>query len=93
MGRGVQLRTKVPGFGQWASRGGLTERYNCDRPVWFENHDVQRAIAREKELMGWRRARKIALIETVHGAWADLSRDWYDCEPADYRRALGRRDD
>jgi predicted GIY-YIG superfamily endonuclease len=49
-----------------------------------------KAIAREKELKGWRRAKKIALIESTNLAWMDLNRDWYDCEPADYRRALDR---
>ncbi len=76
---------------KWKEHEGFTARYNCDRLVWFEGHqDVQRAIAREKELKGWRRARKIALIESVNPAWTGLSRDWYDCEPADYRRATDR---
>ena len=76
---------------KWKEHEGFTARYNCDRLIWFERHqDVQRAIAREKELKGWRRARKIALIESANPTWADLSRDWYDCEPADYRRALDR---
>jgi putative endonuclease len=78
---------------KWKEHDGFTARYNCDRLVWFEGHnDVTRAIAREKELKGWRRARKIALIEAVNPAWIDLSRDWYDCEPADYRRAFDRMD-
>jgi putative endonuclease len=51
---------------------------------------VQKAIAREKELKGWRRSKKIALIEATNPAWIDLSRDWYDYEPADYRRAFDR---
>jgi putative endonuclease len=78
---------------KWKEHGGFTARYNCDRLVWFERHqDVQAAIAREKELKGWRRSKKIALIESVNPTWDDLSRDWYDCEPADYRRALNRMD-
>jgi putative endonuclease len=78
---------------KWKEHDGFTARYNCDRLVWFESHeDVQRAIEREKELKGWRRAKKIALIETANAAWVDLSRDWYDYEPADYRRALDRMD-
>jgi putative endonuclease len=60
-------------------------------PLWFENFQyIQKAIAREKELKGRRRAKKIALIESMNAAWMDLSRDWYDCELADYRRALDR---
>jgi putative endonuclease len=76
---------------KWKEHDGFTARYNCDRLVWFERHqDVQKAIAREKELKGWRRAKKMALIESANAAWVDLSHDWYDCEPADYRRALDR---
>ena len=74
---------------KWKEHEGFTARYNCDRLVWFERYqDVQKAIAREKELKGWLRSRKIALIESVNSAWVDLSRDWYEYEPADYRRAL-----
>ena len=59
---------------KWKEHEGFTSRYNCDRLIWFESHqDVQRAIAREKELKGWRRARKIALIEWVNPSWCDLS--------------------
>ena len=78
---------------KWKEDYGFTARYNCDRLVWFESHDeVAKAITREKELKGWRRARKIALIESMNPAWTDLSREWYDYEPADYRRALDRMD-
>jgi putative endonuclease len=77
---------------KWKEHDGFTARYNCDRLVWFERHqDVNRAIDRETELKGWRRARKIALIEESNPAWIDLSRDWYDAEPADYKRALNHR--
>ena len=70
---------------------GFTARYNCDRLVWFEGCQyVQNAIRREKELKGWSRAKKIALVESINPAWVDLSREWYECEPADYARALDR---
>ncbi len=43
---------------------GFSSRYNIDRLLYFEMHgDVRRAIAREKELKGWRREKKITLIE------------------------------
>ena len=78
---------------KWKEHDGFTARYNCHRLVWYESHDqVTKAIAREKELKGWRRARKIALIESINPTWADLSRDWYEYEPADYRRALDHMD-
>ena len=76
---------------KWKEHEGFTARYNCDRLVWFERHqDVHKAIAREKELKGWRLSNKIAIIESTNPAWIDLSRDWYECEPADYRRAIDR---
>jgi putative endonuclease len=76
---------------KWKEHDGFTARYNCDRLVWFEMYeDVVRAIGREKELKGWRRGRKIALIESINPTWQDLSRNWYEYEPADYRRALDR---
>jgi len=78
---------------KWKDHEGFTARYNCDRLVWFErNQDVHKAIAREKELKGWRRSKKIALTESANPTWNDLSRDWYDLEPADYRRAFDRMD-
>jgi putative endonuclease len=56
--------------------GGFTARYNVNRLVYFETyHDVRDAIAREKQLKGWRRERKIALIESVNPTWRDLSDD------------------
>ncbi len=76
---------------KWKEHEGFTARYNCDRLVWFERHQyVQDAIAREKQLKGWSRSKKIALIESTNAAWIDLSREWYDYEPADYLRALDR---
>jgi putative endonuclease len=78
---------------KWKEHDGFTARYNCDRLVWFERHQfVQYAIAREKQLKGWGRSKKIALIEMINAAWVDLSREWYDCEPADYLRSLERFD-
>jgi putative endonuclease len=72
---------------------GFTARYNCDRLVWFEAHnDASAAIDREKQLKGWKREKKLALIEKLNPGWIDLSKDWYDAEPADYRRALDRMD-
>ncbi len=41
-------------------------------------------------MKGWSRSKKIALIESINAAWVDLSREWYDLEPADYSRALDR---
>jgi putative endonuclease len=78
---------------KWKEHAGFTERYNCDRLVWFESYqDITKAIDREKQLKGWRRDKKIALIEKANPTWVDLSREWYDVEPADLKRATDRMD-
>jgi putative endonuclease len=57
---------------------GFTARYNCERLVWFQRFtEVSEAIQREKELKGWTRAKKIALIESANPTWEDLSQPWY----------------
>jgi putative endonuclease len=56
---------------------GHSKKYNCNRLVWFERYpDVHDAIAREKQLKGWSRSKKIWLIERENPAWVDLSEDW-----------------
>jgi putative endonuclease len=56
---------------------GFSALYNCNRLVWFERYaDVTRAIAREKQIKGWRRSKKIALIEKMNPTWIDLSEGW-----------------
>ncbi|MBA3811247.1 MAG: GIY-YIG nuclease family protein [Caulobacteraceae bacterium] len=52
---------------------GFTSRYGVTRLVWYEEHtSVVEAIAREKSLERWRRAWKLALIETCNPQWLDL---------------------
>ena len=54
-----------------------TRRYNLTRLVYFEEFaDIRDAIAREKQLKGWRRARKIDLIRSINPRWRDLASDW-----------------
>jgi putative endonuclease len=58
---------------------GFTKQYNCDRLVYFETYDeVDQAIAREKQIKGWSRAKKDALIAATNPTWDDLAADWYD---------------
>ena len=60
---------------------GFTATYNCDRLVWFESFaDPRAAIRREKQLKGWTRAKKIALIKKMNPTWIDLSETWYTRE-------------
>ncbi|MGA3315191.1 MAG: GIY-YIG nuclease family protein [Candidatus Korobacteraceae bacterium] len=56
---------------------GFTSRYHIDRLVWYHIFgDIRDAIAREKQLKGWRREKKIQLIESENPTWQDLSEDW-----------------
>ena len=58
---------------------GFTKRYNITRLVYYEESaDVKAAIAREKQIKGWLRKKKIALIESANPGWKDLSADWYE---------------
>jgi len=58
--------------------GGFTKKYLLRDLVYFEEtSDVNVAITREKQLKGWRRDRKVALIETMNPQWNDLSEGWY----------------
>jgi len=57
---------------------GFTDNYDVERLLYWEScEEVQKAIRREKQLKGWRRSKKIALIEWQNPHWLDLSREWY----------------
>ena len=59
----------------------FTNKYNCTRLVYFEEFDrIEGAIAREKQIKGWLRMKRIALIESRNGTWRDLSYRWFDSE-------------
>jgi putative endonuclease len=61
---------------------GFTAKYNIDRLAYYETfRHIDDAIEREKELKGWRRIRKIELIESRNKYWNDLSADWYPVSP------------
>jgi putative endonuclease len=60
---------------------GFTAKYNITRLVYYEaTPDVRSAIAREKQIKGWLRSKKIALIESMNPEWRDLSEGWYEAE-------------
>ncbi len=51
----------------------FTSRYNVTRLVYFEEYTrVEDAITREKQLKGWRRSKKVRLIEAVNPEWRDV---------------------
>lgn len=57
---------------------GFTKRYNITRLVYYEETtDVRQAIAREKQIKGWLRRKKIALITSANPEWRDLGAGWY----------------
>ena len=56
--------------------GDFTKRYNVNKLVYYEETtDVNSAIAREKQLKGWNRAKKNKLIESINPNWNDLYDD------------------
>jgi putative endonuclease len=57
---------------------GFTKRYNIIKLVYYEEtDDITAAIAREKQMKGWRRKRKMALVESMNPNWRDLAKDWF----------------
>jgi putative endonuclease len=57
---------------------GFTSKYNITRLAYYETTtDVRSALEREKQIKGWLRSKKIALIESVNPKWEDLSAAWH----------------
>ena len=57
---------------------GFASKYNLKKLVYFEETiDVNAAITREKQIKGWLRKKKVALIELENPEWNDLSKHWY----------------
>jgi putative endonuclease len=55
---------------------GFTQKYNVTSLVWFEAHGrAMSAIAREKQVKGRGRTKKVALIEAMNPQWKDLSEE------------------
>jgi putative endonuclease len=60
---------------------GFTKRYGLNRLVYFEEfRDVTDAIAREKEVKGWLRRKKLDLIHKGNPLWRDLSQEWFGAQ-------------
>ena len=57
---------------------GFTHTYHITRLVYFEEFtDIRDAIAREKVIKGWVRARKVRLIEASNPIWEDRAERWF----------------
>ncbi|MFQ5872841.1 MAG: GIY-YIG nuclease family protein [Dehalococcoidia bacterium] len=56
---------------------GFTKRYNVSKLVYYElTEDIRSAIAREKQIKGWLRKKKVALVESLNPYWVDLAEEW-----------------
>lgn len=61
---------------------GFTKKYNCDELVYFEIYErIEQAIGREKQLKGWIRAKKDALIAAMNPELKDLAGEWDSFAP------------
>ena len=61
---------------------GFTKRYNVTWLAHYETtSDVRSAKEREKQIKGWRRSKKVTLIESTNPQWKDLAADWFE-EPS-----------
>ena len=59
-----------------ADPNSFTAQYQIHKLVYFEQtSDVRAALEREKQLKGWRRSKKNALIDTMNPQWKDLYPD------------------
>jgi len=57
---------------------GFTSKYNIQYLVYYEStSSVHVALKREKQIKGWLRARKVALIDSMNPTWKDLSEEWF----------------
>ena len=57
---------------------GFTSRYNIQYLVYYEStSSVHVALAREKQIKGWRREKNLALIHSMNPDWKDLSEEWF----------------
>ena len=80
----------------WQHREGafsaFTSEYRVTRLVYFESTaDIRSAVAREKEIKAWPRARKIRLVEADNAGWRDLSEGWFERQATRPPEAQERR--
>jgi len=62
---------------KYDTEAGFTTDYRIHRLVYYETfHYIGNAIAREKEIKGWLRSKKVALIRSFNPTWEDLSEGW-----------------
>ena len=60
-------------------KSSFTHQYNIHKLVYYEmGSEIRSAIAREKQIKGWSRSKKIALIESMNPEWDNLAQDVAD---------------
>jgi putative endonuclease len=65
-------------FHQHENPKSFTRSYNVNRLVYYEQfNDVRSAIAREKQIKGWRREKKDELVRKLNPKWKDLSKELF----------------
>ncbi|MGB0010539.1 MAG: GIY-YIG nuclease family protein [Candidatus Sulfotelmatobacter sp.] len=70
---------------------GFTNRYKLTQLVHYERFFYpDAAIDREKEIKGWRRSKKIKLIESMNPRWEDLAKDWENVYKPNRQQISGR---
>jgi putative endonuclease len=73
----TRLAARVREHKEAIDANSFTARYNINSLVYYECYEsISRAIARETELKGWLRIRKIQLIVAANRTWQDLSLEW-----------------
>jgi putative endonuclease len=56
---------------------GFTKKYNINRLLYYEIFEhIGNAVAREKQVKAWTRAKRIALIKSMNPTWQDLAESW-----------------
>jgi putative endonuclease len=56
---------------------GFTKKYKINRLVYYETFEhIGNAIAREKQVKAWTRAKRLALIKSTNPTWQDLAEYW-----------------
>ena len=64
------------------SMPGFTRKYRVSRLVHLERtSNARAATARERELKGWRREKKLSLVKSANSGWLDLSASWFADPP------------
>jgi len=76
-----------------AGKGAVfTRKYRVNRLVWSQGFEqVGNAIARETEIKGWRREKKVALIRENNPTWEDLAKGWGEKVALEFQGATGEK--